>query len=125
MLCPSQLTTIVLTCLYSSSPQHSITDPKCKEFAFQICSEIAQKSDFGRKALIDGGILPVVLRLATSNIGINVVNACKVLNALAYSGTYRETLVEAGAKKVMEQITRCVYIFFSQDESMSNRGCYL
>ena len=54
-----------------------------------------------------------------------MVNACKVLNALAYSGTYRETLVEAGAKKVMEQITRCVYIFFSQDESMSNRGCYL
>ncbi|KAF8337678.1 armadillo-type protein [Amanita rubescens] len=87
------------------SPQHSITDPKCKQFAFQICSEIAQKSDFGRKALIDDEILPVLLRLATNNIGTNVINACKVLNALAYSGTYRETLIEAGVKKVMEQIT--------------------
>jgi hypothetical protein len=111
MLCPSQLTTVVLTCFCSSSPQHSITDPKCKQFAFQICEEIAQKSDFGRKALIDGEILPVLLRLATNNIGTNVINACKVLNALAYSGTYRETLIEAGAKKIMEQITRCVSTF--------------
>jgi hypothetical protein len=84
----------------------------CKQLAFQICSEIAQQSDFGRRALIDGGILPVLLHLATNNIGANVINACKVLDALAYSGTYRETLIEAGAKKVMEQITRCVSIFF-------------
>lgn len=48
-----------------------------------------------------------------------MVNACKILNALAHSGTYRETLIEAGAKKVMEQITRCVSIF-CQDEAIFN-----
>ena len=101
-------------CLGSSSPQHSITSSECKQSVFQICDEIAQKSDFGRKALIEDGILPVLVRLATSNIGTNVVNACKILNALAHSGTYRETLIEAGAKKVMEQITRCVSIFFAK-----------
>ena len=104
----------------SSSPQHSITNSKCKQFAFQICSEIAQKSDFGRKALIDDGILPVLVRLATNNIGSNVVNACQILNALAYSGTYRETLIKAGAKKVMEQITRCVSIFFAKERILNH-----
>jgi hypothetical protein len=104
----------VLTCFNSSSPQHSITDSKCKQFTFQICEEIAQKSDAGRKALIDDGILPVLLRLAKNHIGVNVVNACKILNALAHSGTYRETLIEGGAKKVMENITRCVFYTFTK-----------
>lgn len=102
---------IVLTCLGLSSPQHSITDFRCRQFIFQICEKIAQKSDPGRKALIDDGILPVLLRLATNHIGTNVVNACEILNALAYSGTYRQTLIDADAKKVMEQITRYIYIF--------------
>ena len=99
----------MLTYPDSSSPQHSITDPGCKQFTFKICQEIAQKSDSGRKALIDDDILPVLLRLATSHIGTYVVNACDILNALAYSGIYRETLVEAGAKKAMERIARCVF----------------
>ncbi len=105
----------MLTYLGSSSPQHSITDSNCKQFTFKICQEIAQKSDSGRKALIDDGILPVLLRLATSHVGAYVVNACKIFNALAYSGIYREILVEAGAKKAMERIARCVfYIIFGK-----------
>lgn len=103
------MTTVVLTCLGSSSPQYSITDLNCKLFTFKICEEIAQKSDSGRKALIDDGILPVLLRLATSCTGSYVISACKIINALAYSGTYREVLVDAGAKKVVERITRRVF----------------
>jgi hypothetical protein len=101
---------VVLTCFGVSSPQHSITDVKCRQSVFQICEQIAQKSDSGRQALIDSQILPVLLRLTANHIGSNVVNACKILGALAHSGTYRQTLIEAGVKKAMEQITRYTYI---------------
>jgi hypothetical protein len=111
MFCPYHMDAILLTFAGSFSPQHSITDFKCRQFTFQICEEIAQKSDSGRKALIDEGILPVLLRLATNHIGTNVVNACNILNALAYSGTYRQTLIDAGAKKVMKQIMRYTFYF--------------
>jgi hypothetical protein len=43
-----------------------------------------------------------------------VVNACNIFNALAYSGIYREILVEAGAKKAMERIARCVFCIFGK-----------
>ena len=91
-------------CVDVPSPQHSIADTKCKQFTFKICQEIAQISDSGRKALIDNGILPVLLRLATSHVGTYVVDACKILNALAYSGIYREILVKADTKKAMERM---------------------
>ena len=104
----------MLTCLGSASPQHSITDLNCKLFTFKICEEIAQKSDSGRKALIDNEILPVLLRLATSDTGLYVINACKIVNALAYSGTYRQILVDEGAKKAMERITRYVFYITGQ-----------
>jgi hypothetical protein len=95
-----------MTCIPLSSPQHSITNIKCRQSVFQICQLIAQNSDPGRKALIDDGILPVLLRLATNHIASNVVNACKILNALAHTGTYRQELITAGVKISMQQITR-------------------
>jgi hypothetical protein len=88
------------------SPQHSITDIKCRQSVFRICQVIAQNSDPGRKALIDDGILPVLLRLATNHIASNVINACKILKALAHTGTYRQELITAGVKDAMQQITR-------------------
>jgi hypothetical protein len=61
--------------------------------------------------LIDGGILPVLLRLATNHIASNVINACQILNALGHSGTYRQELITGGVKDVMQHITRYKFIY--------------
>jgi hypothetical protein len=102
----------MLTSIHPSSPQHSITNIKCRQSVFQTCQLIAQNSDPGRKALIDDGILPVLLRLASNHIAGNVLNACKILNALAHSGTYRQELITAGVKDAMQQITRYAFYLF-------------
>jgi hypothetical protein len=67
---------------------------------------IAQLSDPGRKALIDNEILPVLLRLANDHTPSNVLNACKILRALAHTGTYRPELITERVKPAMQQITR-------------------
>ena len=91
------------------SPQHSISDDQCRLYVFEICQLIAQKSDPGRKALIDGKALPVLLRLVADTIANNVIRACDLLKVLAQTGTYRSELRSAGVKDAMDRITRCVY----------------
>ena len=88
------------------SPQHSITDEECRKSVFNICELIAQKSDEGRQALVDADILPELSHLSSSQKAIEVVSACKILKALAYSGTFRNTIITAGLEKAMEDITR-------------------
>ena len=73
---------------------------------FNICELIAQKSDEGRQALVDADILPELSHLSSSQKAIEVVSACKILKALAYSGTFRNTIITAGLEKAMEDITR-------------------
>jgi hypothetical protein len=90
----------------TTRPQHTILDLQCREFTFEICQLIAQNSDPGRRALIDGNIVPVLVQLSTNTLASNVVNSCNVLNALAHTGTYRSELV--GVKDAMERITKYV-----------------
>ena len=73
---------------------------------FDICQLIAQKSDDGRQALVDEDILPELLYLANSRKAVEVVSACKILKALAHTGTFRNAIITAGLKKSMESITR-------------------
>lgn len=81
---------------------------------FRICELIAQRShDFGRRALIDAGILPELSYLASSQKSFEVVSACRILKALAYSGNFRNAIITAGLKKAMEDITRCNFCAFS------------
>jgi hypothetical protein len=100
----------------SISPQHSITDTKCKELVFQICQLIAKNSDPGRKALIEENILPILRHLAINHIASNVISACELLNALAHTGTYRREIIAAGVKTVMQQITRYAFHLFPSGE---------
>ena len=81
---------------------------------FEICQLIAQKSDDGRQALVDADILPQLSSHLASNQKANeVVSACKILKALAHTGTFRNAIVSAGLKKVMENITRYNFGAFS------------
>jgi hypothetical protein len=102
--------------LFVFSPQHSITNIKCRESVFQICRLIAQKSDPGRKALIDENILPVLESLASDRTASNVIGGCQLLNALAHTGTYRQEIINAGMKTVMQQFTRYVFYLFPSSE---------
>jgi hypothetical protein len=77
---------------------------------FTICQVVAQKSDPGRRALIDGNILPMLLQLAADTNGTNVTNACHVLNALAHTGSYRSELISVGVREAMTRITRSVQL---------------
>ena len=95
------------------SPLQSITDEKCRNYLFDICQLIAQKSDEGRKALVDADILSELLYLANSQKAIEVISACKILKALAHSGTFRNNIISAGLKKAMENITRYNFGSFS------------
>ena len=73
---------------------------------FDICSLTAQTSDAGREALMDANVLPELSNLANSAIAVEVISACKILKALAHSGTFREAIISAGLKREMEHITR-------------------
>ena len=73
---------------------------------FDICQIIAQESDDGRRSLVDADILPELSHLASSEKFIEVVSACRILRALAYSGTFRNIIITAGLEKFMEDITR-------------------
>ena len=95
------------------SPRHSITDEECRICVFDICQLIAQKSDDGRRALVDADILPELSLLASSQKVIEVVSACKILRALAHTGTFRNAIISAGLKKTMENITRYSFSTFS------------
>jgi hypothetical protein len=88
------------------SPQHTNQNSDCRQLTFRISQRIAQHSDPGRKALIDSGVLPVLVRLVNDRITTNVTNGCKILDALAQTGTYREELLAAGVKNALERITR-------------------
>jgi hypothetical protein len=83
-------------------------DGECTQNLYAICQLIAQRSDNGRKALIEQNILPVVIQLTTSQNVYHIDNACSVLKALAHSGIYRSELINAGVKAAMERITRSV-----------------
>ena len=96
-----------------TSPRQSITDEKCRIYLFHICQFIAQKSDEGRKALVDADILSELLYLANSQKAIEVISACKILKALAHSGTFRNNIIKAGLKKAMKNITRYNFSAFS------------
>lgn len=58
---------------------------------------------------MDEGALPVLLRLSASHVASNVINACKIVDALAFTGTYRKEIISSGLKNAMEHITRYVY----------------
>lgn len=88
------------------SPRHSVTDNECKKLVFEVCQELAQKSDDGRKALVDAEVLPVLLSLSSSPILFEVIGACKILKALAHTGTFTTDIVSARLKDAMESITR-------------------
>ena len=81
---------------------------------FDICQLIAQKSDDGRQALVDADILPELSHLVTtSQKATEVVGVCKILKALAHTGTFRNIIIEAGLKKAMENIIRHSFSAFS------------
>lgn len=88
------------------SPRHSITNMECREDVFYICQIIAQNSDAGREVLIDANVLQQLSHLATSQMVIEVVSACKILKALAHTGTFRNAIVTTGLKDAMDRITR-------------------
>lgn len=88
------------------SPRHSITNMEFRKYVFSICQLLAQTSDAGRQALIDAEVLPALSFLATSHIAMEVVSACKILKALAHSGTFRNAIISANLKAAMEGITR-------------------
>ena len=73
---------------------------------------IAQNSDPGRKVLIDKGMLSVLLQLAVDRSSVNVIYSCKILNALAHTGTYQKELISVKVKDVMHNITRYCNINF-------------
>ena len=60
----------------------------------------------GREALIHAKVLPELSSLTNSDVAIEVISACKILKALAHSGTFRDTIISAGLKREMERITR-------------------
>lgn len=62
---------------------------------------------------MDEGALPVLLRLSTSNVASNVINGCKIVDALAFTGTFRKEISSSGLKNAMEHITRYVYNLLS------------
>ena len=80
---------------------------------FDICQLIAQKSDDGRRALVDADVLLELSYLASSQKAIEVVGACKILKALAHTGTFGNAIISAGLKKTMENITRYNFGSFS------------
>jgi hypothetical protein len=90
------------------SPQHSNVDIQCRPYVFQICQSVAQDSDTGCRALIENNVLPVLVQLAADKLASNVISTCELLNALAYTGTFRSELISAGVKTAMERITRYV-----------------
>ena len=95
------------------SPRRSITDEDCRKFVLEICQLIAQKSDDGRRALMDAKILPELSYLIGSQKAIEVVSACKILKALAHSGTFKNAIILAGLKKGMKKIAKITRYNFS------------
>ena len=95
------------------SPRQSITDVECRKYVFEICQLIAQKSDDGRQALVDAKVLQELSYLANSQTALEVISACKILKALAHTGTFRDAIISAGLKKAMENITRYNFNLFS------------
>lgn len=87
---------------------------KCRGYVFEICEIIAQKSDPGRQALIEAKVLPELSSLATSQKAIEVISACKILKALAHTGTFRKDIISAGLKDVMKGITRYNFCAFTR-----------
>ncbi|KDR80999.1 hypothetical protein GALMADRAFT_222596 [Galerina marginata CBS 339.88] len=96
---------IVLYMVKWLSPKYSVTDIECKTYVFQICQGIAQKSDTGRRALIEAGILPELSSLASSRMAPEVINACNILKALAHTRVFTHDIISAGLKTSMENIT--------------------
>jgi hypothetical protein len=103
--CISPLVVNVAALTLVHSPQHSVTDTQCRQYAFQICQDIAHQSDPGRKALIENGALPVLRELADGSVGKDAVKACNILEALAHTGTYRHALISAKVQDLMRGIT--------------------
>ena len=97
------------------SPRHSVTAMECRNLVFDICQELAQQSDDGRKALVDGGVLLELSDLATSQIAIEVISACKIIKALAHTGTFANVIISAGLKDVMDSITRYKFDILSSE----------
>jgi hypothetical protein len=91
---------------------------KCRGYVFEICEIIAQKSDPGRQALIDAKVLPELSSLATSQKVAEVISACKILKALAHTGTFRNDLISAGSKDVMKGITRYKFCAFTRRQHL-------
>ena len=85
---------------------------KCRGYVFEICEIIAQKSDSGRQALIDAEVLPELSSLAISQKVTEVLGACKILKALAHTGTFTNDIISAGLKDVMKGITRYKFCTF-------------
>ena len=96
------------------SRRHSITDEKCKKYVFNICQLIAQNSDDGRQALDNADILAELHYLVSSQKAIEVISACKILKALAHTGTFRKAIITAGFKEAMGDITRYNFSAFSR-----------
>jgi hypothetical protein len=105
---PIDSTVIIRPNYLITRPQHTILDLRCRESTFEICQLIAQNSDPGRRVLMDGNIVPILVQLSADTSASNVVNSCNVLNALAHTGTYRSELV--GVRDAMERITKYVSV---------------
>ena len=95
------------------SPRHSFSNDKCRKCVFDICQLIAQESDDGRQALVDADILPELSHLASSEKFSEFVTACKILKALAHTGTFRNTIITAGFGKIMRDIRRYYFSAFT------------
>ena len=90
----------------------------CRKNVFEICEIIAQKSDPGREALINANILPGLSHLATSQKFIEVISACRILKALAHTGTFRSNIISAGLKDVMKGITKYNFCAFTRRQHL-------
>ena len=88
------------------SPRHTVVDDDCRKDVFEISMLIAENSEPGRSAMINEGILPVLVALSSDACAQNVITSCTILQSLARPKIYRRKLVEAGVEKAMKAITR-------------------
>ena len=59
-------------------------------------------------------VLAELSYLVSSQKAIEVIRSCRILKALAHTGTFRNAIITAGLKKAMENITRYKLSAFSR-----------
>lgn len=74
---------------------------------YDIVLNLAAKSDEGRKALIiHPQFLPILFQLVTHSSASEAINGCRILGAVARSGTYYQDLMLHGFVDETKRIIR-------------------